>query len=98
MEKTVPVGLIILHLHFPGCSSLKEKRGYLKPILSRLHRELNVSTAEMDYNDIWQDALIACAIINKDRRFIEKVLHIIPKFIEDKFPKVMIRDEIYEVI
>jgi len=34
---------LTLELHLPGCSSLKEKRGRLKPVLTALHREFNVS-------------------------------------------------------
>ncbi|OQY29775.1 MAG: hypothetical protein B6243_10930, partial [Anaerolineaceae bacterium 4572_5.2] len=37
------LGLLTLHIQISGCSSLKEKRGRLKPLLARLHREFNVS-------------------------------------------------------
>ena len=37
-----------LHLHLPGCASLKEKRGRIKPLMARLRREFNLSVAEMD--------------------------------------------------
>ncbi|MBA4379619.1 MAG: DUF503 domain-containing protein, partial [Anaerolinea sp.] len=33
------IGLLTLHLHLPACASLKEKRGRLKPLIHRLHRE-----------------------------------------------------------
>jgi uncharacterized protein YlxP (DUF503 family) len=42
------LGLLTIHLHLPGCASLKEKRGRLKPLLTRLHREFNISAAEID--------------------------------------------------
>jgi len=41
------IGTLTFHLHLPGCASLKEKRSRLKPLLARLHRQFNVSTAEM---------------------------------------------------
>ena len=42
---------LTIHLHLPACSSLKEKRGRIKPLMARLHREFNVSVAEMDLQD-----------------------------------------------
>ncbi len=45
---------LTIHLHLPVGSSLKEKRGRLKPLLALLHREFDISAAEMDLNDSWQ--------------------------------------------
>ena len=60
------LAILTIHLHLPACASLKEKRGRLKPLISRLHREFNVSVAEMDLQDKWQEAVIACAMVNSD--------------------------------
>jgi uncharacterized protein YlxP (DUF503 family) len=57
------VGLLTLHFHLPGCASLKEKRSRIKPILARLHREFNVSAAELARQDAWQEAVLACALV-----------------------------------
>ena len=54
---------LTIHLHLPACSSLKEKRGRIKPLIARLHREFNVSVAEMDLQNQWQEAVIGCAMI-----------------------------------
>ena len=35
----MPIALLTLQLRLPGCSSLKEKRSRLKPLLVRLHRD-----------------------------------------------------------
>jgi uncharacterized protein YlxP (DUF503 family) len=32
------------------------KRSRLKPLLARLHREFNISVAEVDRNDAWKEA------------------------------------------
>ncbi len=58
------LGVLILSLHIPGCLSLKEKRSRLKPLLARLHREFNLSVAEVDQQDNWQGATIACAMVS----------------------------------
>jgi uncharacterized protein YlxP (DUF503 family) len=57
---------LTIHLHLPACSSLKEKRGRIKPLLARLRREFNISVAEMDLQDKWDEAIIACAVISSD--------------------------------
>ncbi len=60
------LGQLTIHLHLPGCASLKEKRGRLKPLLNQLHKKFNVSVAEMERQDMWQEAVIACALVNSD--------------------------------
>ncbi len=39
----VSLGLLTLNIQLPGCTSLKETRGRLKPLLARLHREFGIS-------------------------------------------------------
>jgi hypothetical protein len=56
------IATLTIHLHLPGCASLKEKRGRIKPLIARLHREFNVSVAEMGLQDKWQEAVIVCAM------------------------------------
>ncbi|HSQ26409.1 MAG TPA: DUF503 domain-containing protein [Anaerolineales bacterium] len=72
------LGVLTLYLYLPGCGSLKEKRSRIKPIISRLHREFNISVAEVDEQDIWQSAVIACAMISNDsgqtQRSLQKVI------------------------
>jgi uncharacterized protein len=73
---------LTIHLHLPACSSLKEKRGRIKPLISRLRREFNVSVAEMDLQDKWQEAIIGCAMIGNDRVFLESALQNVAKWVE----------------
>jgi len=61
------IGVLSIHLRLPGCASLKEKRGRLKPLLTRLHKEFDVSAAEMDLQDKWQETIIACGMVGNDR-------------------------------
>ena len=71
-----------IHLHIPTCSSLKEKRGYIKPLIARLHREFNVSVAEMDLQDQWQEAVIVCAMVGNERGHLESALRNVAKWVE----------------
>jgi uncharacterized protein YlxP (DUF503 family) len=76
------IATLTIHLHIPGCSSLKEKRGYIKPLISRLHREFNVSVAEIDLQDKWQETVIGCAMMGNDRAFLESALQNVAKWVE----------------
>ena len=91
------VGILTLHLHIPGCKSLKEKRSRLKPLLSRLHKEFNISVAEMDANDVWQSAVIACAVVSNDRAQAQRTLQTVSEWVEEKWPDVTIVNEEFEV-
>ncbi len=91
------VGVLILHLHLPACTSLKEKRHRLKPLLVQLQRDFNLSVAEMDYQDRWQEALVACALINRDAAFIHSSLQKVIHWIEQNWSEGWILSERIEL-
>lgn len=92
------IGALTIHLHLPGCGSLKEKRGRLKPLLHRLHREFNVSSAEMDLQDSHHEAVIGCAMIGNDRAFLEKALATVAHWVEGNWPDGMVVDTKVEIV
>ena len=73
---------LTIHLHLPACSSLKEKRGRIKPLIARLHREFNVSVAEMELQDKWQEAVIVCAMVGNERGHVQSALQNVAKWVE----------------
>ncbi len=68
------VGVRSWELYLAGCQSLKDKRRVLKSLKDRLHRQFNVSAAEVDHQDSWQRAALACSVVTTDRRHAEEVL------------------------
>ncbi len=86
------IGLLVLTIYIPGCSSLKEKRSVLKPLLNDLHRAFNISAAEIAYHDIWQTTQIGCVIISNDgahnQRSLQKVYH----WVEERYPNIEVQD------
>jgi uncharacterized protein YlxP (DUF503 family) len=76
------LAILTIHLHLPGCASLKEKRGRIKPIMTRLRREFNLSVAEMDRQDLWGEAIIACAMVNSDGTVLRQSLQSVMKWIK----------------
>jgi len=92
----MPVGILNLDLYIPSCASLKEKRSHIKPLLSRLHREFNISAAEVDLQDKWQSAAISCAIVSNDAIHNQRVFQQIICYIEKTWPDIQIVDHTTE--
>jgi len=83
-------GVITLDLGIPVSGSLKDKRSQIKPLMNRLHKEFNVSCAELDKQDKWGETVIGCAMLANDRRFLDAALEKIPRFIQKHFPEIEI--------
>ena len=69
-------------LHLAGCASLKDKRSRIKPLVTALRR-VNLSVAEVDHQDLWQRAGLACAAIGSDRSVVEGELRAADRIIEE---------------
>ena len=89
---------LTIHLHLPACSSLKEKRGRIKPLISRLHREFNVSVAEMDLHDKWDEAVIVCAMVGNGHGHLESALQNVAKWVEANWSDGDVIEQRIEVI
>ena len=94
----MPLAVLTLQLYLHGCSSLKEKRSRLKPLILRLHREFNISVAEVDLQDSWQSAVVACAIISSDAAHNQRSLQSTIAWIEHSWPDVEVVSEHIEAI
>ena len=92
------IGFLSLHIHLPGCSSLKEKRALIKPILARLPREYNVAVAELDLQDVWQDTVIGCVTISSDAIHSQRLLQQVVDFTERSWPDLMLVKHHIELI
>jgi uncharacterized protein YlxP (DUF503 family) len=92
------IGVLSIHLHLPGCASLKEKRGRLKPLLARLHKEFNVSAAEMEMQDKWQETIIACGMVGTDRVHLEQSLQTVARWVKSNWADMQVVKENLELI
>ena len=90
MNEKGSVSWLVMELEVPGCKSLKEKRGKLQPLLLRLRREFNVSTAEIGELDRKNAARLAFTIVSNDGQYNQQVLNHVVIFIEDHFPDMEI--------
>ena len=92
------IGVLTLQILLPGCASLKEKRSRLKPLLARLHREFNISAAEVHLLDDWDQALLACALVSNDAGYTKRALQKVSSWVEHNWPDVTLADQRLELL
>lgn len=92
------IATLTIHLHIPGCASLKEKRGFIKPLMARLHREFNISVAEMGLQDRWQETILICAMVGNERGHLESALQNVAKWVEGHWTNGDVIEQRIEII
>lgn len=72
------VGVCTLELEIPASHSLKDKRHVVKSVIARVRQSFNVSVAEVDSLDSWQQATIGIVCVSSDASYahglLEKVI------------------------
>jgi uncharacterized protein YlxP (DUF503 family) len=68
------VGVLTLEVRLENSHSLKEKRQVVQGLKDRLRRKFNVAVAEIDYQDLWQRALVAAVTVSGDHQHAALVL------------------------
>lgn len=91
-------GVLTIEIEIPGCFSLKEKRSRLKPLVARLHREFNISVAEIDHQDLWNSAVIACAHVSNSSQHTQRALQAVLTWVESYWPDVTVLDDQIEIL
>jgi uncharacterized protein YlxP (DUF503 family) len=92
------IGILTLQLQLPGCKSLKEKRSRLKPLITRLHREFNLSVAELAQQDVRDESTIGCVMISNQHQFSETSLQAVVRWLSTNWPDVSLVDDHIEII
>jgi uncharacterized protein YlxP (DUF503 family) len=92
------IAILSMHIHLPGSDSLKAKRSRLKPLMARLHREFNVSVAEVDLLDKWQDAVVCCALVNTESGQAQRSLQKVADWLDTHWPDVVFLGEELDVL
>jgi uncharacterized protein YlxP (DUF503 family) len=76
------LGVIKLEIWIPGSTSLKGKRSVVKKIIERTRSRFNVTVAEVDKQDVYTRAVIGCAMVGSDQRYVNGALDKILDFVE----------------
>jgi uncharacterized protein YlxP (DUF503 family) len=76
----------VITLELGGVRSLKEKRSILKSIIARLHREFNLSVAEVDGHDAWGLGVLGLAAVGNDKAYLHSLMEKSVTWIEKQRP------------
>lgn len=79
-----------------GPQSLKEKRSVVRRLRDRL-RNLQLSAAEVDAQDVWQRAVLGVACVGSDQSTARSQLESASKLIQS-FPEVEVLNQELEVM
>jgi len=92
------IGYCEIELYLPGVSSLKEKRGIIKSLLTTMHNQFNVANAEVGKQDVWQSATIALSTVSNSSAHIHKTMQNVIKWIESRYPDAIITEQSIEIL
>jgi len=70
----VVVGICRVELHIPDNDSLKGKRQVLRSIKDKVRNKFNVSIAEVDGQDLWQQAILGISCVSSSASHANEVL------------------------
>jgi len=73
------VGVLTMELRIEHAHSLKDKRHVVKSLKERLRRHHNIAIAEIDYQDLWQSALLSAVTVSSSRQLAEQVLQAVER-------------------
>lgn len=76
------VGLLTLEIYIPGVTSLKEKRGIVKPLVARIRNEFNVSVAEVEDQDQLGHTVLAVAAVSVSADYVHGLLARVAQSVE----------------
>lgn len=68
------VGILQFELLIHGAQSLKDKRRVISSVKDRLHREHQVSVAEVARQELWTSGVLGLAVVGTDGRRVGQVL------------------------
>ena len=77
------VGILTVELRIPESLSLKDKRMVLKSIKDKIRNKFNVSVAEIDKQDKWQESALGVAYIGTEKAHVDQALSKIVDFIKE---------------
>lgn len=92
------LGVLTIQMNLPDCHSLKEKRSRIKPFIIRLHREFNISVAEIGLQDALFGSIICCAMVGNDSSHLQRSLDCMRRWVEGNWPDGLVVENKIEII
>jgi uncharacterized protein len=75
------IGWIELDLLLGDVHSLKEKRSFVRPLVSELRRRFELSVAEVDYLDLHRRVMVGVSVVAAERAHVVEVLDRVEDFV-----------------
>lgn len=91
------IALMQVELLIPDSHSLKNKRMVLRSIKAKIRNKFNVSIAEIDGHDLWNNTLLAIVLVGTDKKYVDQVLEEVIKYIE-QFHQIELVDYMIEIL
>ena len=68
------IGILQVELMIDDAESLKGKRSVVKSLKDRLHREHQVSVAEVDKQDVLGEAVLGIVLAGSDTKYVQSTM------------------------
>jgi uncharacterized protein YlxP (DUF503 family) len=91
------IGCVQFKLSIPDSNSLKDKRMVLRSLKDRMLNKMNVSVAEVDYQDTWKSCALAIVTVAAEKHIVETRIAEVSEFIRAN-PAVVVIDMMVEMI
>ena len=78
------VGVCRVILSIPESLSLKEKRRVKRSIVDKVRTRFNVSIAEVDSQEIWNELVLGISIVSTESKHIYQILSDVIKLLEEQ--------------
>ncbi|MCX7721080.1 MAG: DUF503 domain-containing protein [Dictyoglomus thermophilum] len=88
------IGVCRVIISIPESFSLKEKRKIKRSIVDKVRSKFNVSIAEVDSQEIWNELVLGISIVSTESKYIYEVMSEIIKLIEEQKDTELIDYEI----
>lgn len=92
------VGTARIILQLPENGSLKGKRRVVASLTTRVRNKFNVSIAEVDFNDSWQQAALGLTAVSNSARHAEEMIVNVTAYIESTVEDGYVSDVDREVL
>jgi hypothetical protein len=91
------IGLLQARLSLPGARSLKDKRQVIKSMKDRARQRINVSVAEVAYQDVWQSAALAFVTVAAEHVVVDQRLSEVQELLRSD-PRAVLVDVHTEIL
>ncbi len=91
------VGILQLDLRIPAAHSLKDKRRVLLRLKDRARQKFNIAIAEVEYQDVHQQARLGVTTVSNDGRHVQSTLDHVVNFVTSQ-PDVQLIDHQIETL